>query len=159
MYTERWYLAGPMSGIPAFNIPFLDETAAFLRERAKPGVEFVSPAELDDPKIREACLASEDGEVNEATGGGNSWGDFLARDVKLIADGVTGIILLPGWEKSRGARLEAFVGLLCNKKFALLSYFDVGSFEDPDAPVRRHPAGATMTNADYVREVLEENMP
>ena len=46
-----------------------------------------------------------------------TWGDMLARDVKLIADGVAGIIFLPGWQRSRGARLEAYVGVLCDVEF------------------------------------------
>ena len=40
------------------------------------------------------------------------------RDVKLVADHVQGVVFLPGWHKSRGARLEAFVALLCGHAFA-----------------------------------------
>lgn len=109
--VSRWYLAGPMSGVPQFNYPAFDQAAAILRAN---GFSIASPAELDDPATRKAALASPDGAV---IANGHTWGDFLARDVKLVADGVNGIIFLPGWERSRGARLEAFVGLLCGHGF------------------------------------------
>jgi hypothetical protein len=95
------------------------------------GHDVVSPAELDDPADRAAALASPDGHMLAYTDGtGKTWGDFLARDVKLLADdGIEGIVVLPGWSKSRGARLETFVGhALCglpvftwNYEFADLS--------------------------------------
>jgi hypothetical protein len=49
-----------------------------------------------------------------------TWGDFLARDVKLIADELEGVILLPDWHKSRGARLETFVAIGC--KYPVYTY-------------------------------------
>lgn len=106
----KFYLAGPMSGIPQFNYPLFDKAAARLRER---GFEIVSPAELDDPETRARALASPDGKDT----GPHSWGDFLARDVKIVADQVQGVILLPGWYRSRGAKLEAYVGVLCRHEF------------------------------------------
>lgn len=105
------YIAGPMTGYPQFNIPLFDSTAARLREK---GYEVVSPAELDDPEIRAISLASPDGKIATLETHGQTWGDFLARDVKLIADdGIEAIAVLVGWERSRGARLETFVGFLC----------------------------------------------
>lgn len=98
-----------MSGIPKFNIPAFDKAASKLRAD---GHIVFSPAELDDPETRAVALASPDGNdhVN-----GQSWGDFLARDVKLIADtAVEAIVVLPGWVLSRGAKLEVWTGLLCS---------------------------------------------
>lgn len=103
----RIYLAGPMTGLKMNNFPAFDSAAKVLRDM---GMEVVSPAELNDPVDRALALADE-----PAT---KTWGDFLARDVKLIADtGVKGIVLLDNWQKSRGARLEATVGLLCDLVF------------------------------------------
>lgn len=111
----RVYLAGPMSGIAQFNFPEFYRVAALLRGS---GWEVVSPAELDDAEDKSAAMSSQDGDPNNRTLVKKSWGDFLARDVKLIADsGIEGIVFLPGWVGSRGARLEAFVGLLCGLKF------------------------------------------
>lgn len=108
----RVYLAGPMSGIRKMNFPAFDAAAADLRSR---GYDVVSPAELDSPESRAAALAAEDGDLSAySRETGETWGDLLARDVKLIADGgIEAIVVLPGWEKSRGARLETFVGRLC----------------------------------------------
>lgn len=101
------YVAGPMTGIPQYNFPAFDRAAEALRVM---GYEVVSPAELDDPEDRAKALASDDGAPQTAHHFGKSWADFLARDVKLIADGEFAVIVvLPGWEKSRGARLETFV--------------------------------------------------
>ena len=143
VYSHRWYLAGKMSGVPQFNIPFFDRVAAELRSY---GMQIVSPAELDDPDYRAACVAS-DGQTYPA--GGVTWGDLLARDVKLITNDVEGIILLPGWKDSRGAKLESFVGLLCKKDF--------GAYYDP----KQRQAGPPVTfySADYIRYMLSENMP
>lgn len=101
---SRVYIAGPMTGLPQHNIPAFDAAAQDLRER---GYDVVSPAELDDQATRAAALASPDGRCKFD----ETWGDFLARDVKIIADGrLEGIVVLPGWQGSRGARLETFVG-------------------------------------------------
>lgn len=104
----KLYVAGPMTGIPSFNFPTFDAAAAELRAA---GYDVVSPAEMDDPDTRAAAMASPDGAPGTGSSNGETWGDFLARDVKLIADGgIEGIVVLPGWERSRGARLETFVG-------------------------------------------------
>ena len=88
------YLAGPMSGLPQSNFPAFDEAAAVLRQKE---FDVVSPAEIDSPEDYE--LAIKDLPAIK------TWGDFLSRDVKLIADdGIQGIVFLPGWEKSRGER-------------------------------------------------------
>lgn len=121
----RLYVAGPMTGIPQFNFPAFDAMAATLRAA---GHDVVSPAELDDPVDRAAALASPDGSAlsygnTRADGHGvkKTWGQFLARDVLLIADGdergvIDGIVVLHKWATSRGARLETFVGrMLCGK--------------------------------------------
>jgi len=115
----KYYLAGPMSGIPQFNFPAFYAAAADLRQR---GYDIVSPAELDDQEDKGAALKSADGNASDRTLVKKTWAEFLARDVKLIADEVQGIIFLStDWYKSRGARLEAFVGLL-QKDFEFLQY-------------------------------------
>lgn len=113
------YVAGPMSGRPQFNYPAFDAMAEVLRDD---GWIVQSPAEMDDPKVRQAAMECETGDFAEfyaklgvAGHERETWGDFLSRDVKLIADDVDGIVLLDGWETSRGARLEAFVTLQVQK--------------------------------------------
>lgn len=110
------YLAGPMSNLPQFNFPAFYMAAAALRAQ---GFEVISPAELDDAEDNGKAMKSETGNPIDAN---RTWGSFLARDVKVIADqGVEGIVFLPNWQNSRGARLEATVGLL-QKNFQFFSY-------------------------------------
>lgn len=136
---QTYYLAGPMSGIPQFNIPLFDQVSGKLRGM---GYTIISPAELDDPVTRKAALASPDGAPGSGSTNGETWGDFLSRDVKLVADKITGIIFLPDWTKSRGAKLEAFVGLLTGKQFAIWNV-----------------VCPSMTTPDSVRELLRKSMP
>lgn len=114
--TKKFYLAGPMSGYPQFNFPLFRKVVQQLRDV---GMTMVSPAELDEADgVDKEAMASTDGDPTKTS---LSWADLLARDVKLIADndtGVNGIVFLPQWSKSRGARLEAFVGLLEGEKRA-----------------------------------------
>ena len=129
--NKRYYLAGPMSGIPHFNFPAFDMAAEELRRR---GLCVISPAELDDPADMASALVNETGDPARA---GKTWGQFLGRDVRIVADQCEGIIFLPGWETSRGACLEAYVGVLCGHDF----------FE-------YHNGSVTAVTREYVREKL-----
>lgn len=136
----KYYIAGPMSGIPHFNVPLFDAVAKSLRDN---DIDVVSPAELDSPEMREFALASEDGKLPEdGRIAGESWPDVLARDVKLIGNEIDAIIVLPNWHKSRGAKLECFVGLLTGKRF----------FSQRDGEVFE-------IGAAHIRQLIKENMP
>ena len=103
-----------MSGIPQFNFPRFIEAAAELRGEGK---TIISPAELDDEETVVHAMASPHGTCCQ----GHTWGDFLSRDVKIVADEVDGIILLDKWWLSKGARLEAYVGHITGKQFMTYS--------------------------------------
>ena len=83
MSAARWYIAGPMSSMPDLNFPAFHARAAELRAA---GFEVENPAEINaDPTAGwEACMRQD-----------------IARLVLCDA-----ILLLPGWQQSRGARLE-----------------------------------------------------
>ena len=104
----RIYLCGPMSNVPHFNVPRFDAAAELLRER---GHHVVSPAELDDPSLRDAAMRSPDGDLKAYVAStGATWGEFLQRDLSVICSGqVDAIAVLPGWRESRGASLEVLV--------------------------------------------------
>ena len=106
---SRLYLAGPMTGIPYHNVPRFKAVAEDLRNK---GIDMIVPVEMDGAEWEEQALADETG-----TGkfGDRTWGDFLSRDVKVVADQCDGVVLLEGWKESRGARLEAFVAVNVGK--------------------------------------------
>ena len=80
---KRIYIAGPMTGYDDLNFPAFHAAAATFRAI---GIDVVNPAEIN-PAI-------------EA-----DWVDCMRADIQQLAT-CTGIYLLPGWEKSRGASLE-----------------------------------------------------
>ncbi|MCJ1887384.1 DUF4406 domain-containing protein [Pseudomonas sp. LA21] len=82
---KRIYLAGPMTGLPEFNYPAFHAEAARLRQL---GYHVENPAEINPE--------------------GGDWAACMRRDIpQLIACDT--IALLPGWDKSKGARLEYHV--------------------------------------------------
>jgi hypothetical protein len=119
------------------NFPLFDNTAAALREL---GYDITSPAEMDSEEIRADVMQNESG---VPSGVGGTWGDFLARDLKILADELNGIILLPEWETSRGARLEAFVSVDCGYPAQLID-----------------PENLTLTevSSEYIMEKINANL-
>lgn len=136
----KLYLAGPMTGYPQFNFPAFADAARVLRAQ---GIEIISPAEMDEELgIAGQALASTDGKLVDGKIAGNTWGDLLARDVKIVADTVDGIAVLPGWERSKGAKLEITVALLAGK--AVYQYHT--------------GAGITELDRQWVKDVLYANL-
>lgn len=87
------YLAGPMTGLPGFNFPAFDAAEALL---ASQGYTVKNPAQMDrdvgfDPTKMTATPAF--------------LRDALRRDLSAICD-CDAVAMLPGWEKSGGARVE-----------------------------------------------------
>lgn len=101
----RCYLAGPMSGIPHFNFPLFNRITAQLRDE---GHEVFNPAERDNERH------GKDISVDNPTGcpqlatkkHGFSLREALAEDLEYICLQADAICMLPGWEKSNGARAE-----------------------------------------------------
>jgi Domain of unknown function (DUF4406) len=139
--SRTWYLAGPMRGYPQCNFPAFTRAADRLRAQ---GYNVISPAEMDSPETRKEAMSCVGGE-DLATYGGETTGAILARDVRIVADDVTGVVFLPGWTQSRGARLEAFVALLYNK--------DLAVFFPEEWSDMRPVAQKT------IRDLLKDNMP
>lgn len=110
-----------MRGHHEFNFPAFDAAAARLREL---GYEAVSPAEMD----RELGFDEKTGdeETFAALGGIEA---AMDRDFGAIRE-CDGIVLLPGWEKSAGARAEVFVARQTGRRVHLYSE-EHGIGEDP----------------------------
>ena len=82
----KWYIAGPMSGLPELNFPAFHAKAAELRAQ---GFDAVNPAEIN---------------ADPAAG----WNACMRADIAQLVT-CDGVVLLPGWERSRGASLEAHI--------------------------------------------------
>ena len=82
----RVYVAGPMSGLPDFNYLAFDRKAAELRAQ---GWAVENPAENPVP----AC---------------GSWAGYMRMALRQLST-CTHIHMLPGWEQSKGARLERHI--------------------------------------------------
>lgn len=82
----RLYIAGPMSGLPELNFPAFHAAAARLRAA---GHEAINPAEIN---------------VDPASG----WAECLKADIPQLLR-CDGLVCLPGWVASRGARLEVHI--------------------------------------------------
>lgn len=91
----RAYLAGPMRGIKDFNHPAFHAAADRLRAL---GYEVRNPAEHDtvhkaaNPDAARAALR-----------------ECMASDLAWIAAHADAVVVLPGWEDSRGAQAEVAV--------------------------------------------------
>jgi Domain of unknown function (DUF4406) len=82
---KRIYVSGPMTGLPELNFPAFNATAESLRAV---GHVVTNPAELNPD--------------------GASWHDCMRRDIVALMDCDT-VATLPGWEHSKGARLEVLI--------------------------------------------------
>ncbi len=108
------YIAGPMRGYDQFNFPAFD---AAEKDAVSKGLSVISPAQMDrangiDPINNPGSAASAETE---------SLNEIIARDcetlVALSTEAQDGMILLPGWEDSTGARAEVSIGLWLKLQF------------------------------------------
>lgn len=106
MRAHRVYCCGPMSKIAQFNVPaFL----AMQKDLIGQGFDAILPVDMEVPAERQQLLESKTGMDPSP----RSWAELLAEDLKLIGDtGVEGIVVLRGWQHSRGAKLETYFGRL-----------------------------------------------
>jgi hypothetical protein len=95
------YISGPMSGLPANNVPAFNRAAKALRAK---GYKVVNPAELDEG---EPC---------------SDWTSCLRRDIRELSR-CTDIALLPGWTESKGASLEVHIGKELGFTIADVGYY------------------------------------
>lgn len=89
----KLYIAGPMTGMPEHNFPAFHEAAAKLETAGYQVVHTANPENLEPEKVKST-----------------SWEQWLRKAIAVMMD-ADAIALLPGWQASRGARLEVMVGL------------------------------------------------
>jgi hypothetical protein len=95
------YIAGPMRGVDLYNFPAFDETAERYRQY---GYEVFNPADLDRQKGFDPEELPVDFDFSQAPEG-FQLNETIRDDVtELLSCNV--IVMLPGWEDSKGARAE-----------------------------------------------------
>ena len=83
---KRLYISGPMTGLPDSNFSAFNEAARTVRGL---GYYVVNPVDINpDPTT--------------------PWEMCLRADLKALCD-CDGVVLLPGWQNSKGAQLELHV--------------------------------------------------
>lgn len=85
------YIAGPMTGLPNYNHEAFAHVAAELRSWDN---AVLSPHE-----------------INDGTEDAHPWEWYMRRALQLLLDADM-VVLLPGWQKSRGASAEHYVAEL-----------------------------------------------
>jgi hypothetical protein len=80
------YLSGPMTGYPEHNYPAFKAAREQLQAE---GIDVLCPAEA--------------GYMD-----GWDWSDYLRRDLVMVME-ADAVLVLPGWQESKGARLEVHV--------------------------------------------------
>jgi hypothetical protein len=125
--ASKVYIAGPMTGRPAFNFPAFDRAAA---QWLQAGWDVISPADLTRIYWRRRFAAEFDPENSDPriAAGGDIYREFLRGDIAAIAY-CDAIALLPGWEKSGGVAKELAVARLLG-----LQEFDAETMQPMAAP-------------------------
>lgn len=125
--ARRAYIAGPMTGIVDYNFPAFNALAAAMRAD---GWHVENPAEH--------------GIVE-----GADWADYLRHDITRIATCDT-IVLLPGWSKSKGAKLELHIAQQISMNILLSDGAEtVQPDSGRDAALVAVPAGWALVPTDH----------
>ena len=122
---KRIYIAGPMTGRPGFNYPSFRRVAKLLRED---GWDVISPVEMGDmigpPEYLELNVAD------------LAW--LKELELETIIRKADAIYLLPGWEKSKGARMELSIALITELEVILhAEYVSHGADYSPILNVKK----------------------
>jgi hypothetical protein len=107
----RIYISGPITGYPLGNKPAFSLAKESL---TKKGHEVISPFDDESQEATDETLKDNYGD---------KYWKVLSDDVYKLSK-VEALVFLPGWEQSKGARLEAYIGLL--NGFPMFEYRENG---------------------------------
>jgi hypothetical protein len=103
------YISGPITGIENLNAEAFDECE---KELSKLGIVAVNPLKIKNPQAEFMLLNRHLFTEEEIHA------EYLKADISTLLD-CNEIVLLPGFEKSKGCAIECFIGKMYNKKFRL----------------------------------------
>lgn len=101
---KKVYIAGPMKGIPLFNFPAFDGAAADITLNWE-GWQAVNPAQIDRDYGFDPTTLPADHDWNIIPPSVGTKMEIIRRDVNAVLS-CDAIFMLPGWEKSAGAKAE-----------------------------------------------------
>ena len=104
------YIAGPMLGLPESNYPQFENVARFLRSE---GWDVCSPVEI----------GSVFGTADELNANPTRLAVVMEAERDALRTSCDAILLLPGWERSRGARAELTIAL--EKHLEIITFCDL----------------------------------
>ena len=93
MRRETVYISGPMSGLPHFNYPAF---GAMERQLVRAGYGVRNPANIEGERLW-------------------TWQQWTKAAIQLQMDADV-VYMLPGWRKSRGARIERRLALILGQR-------------------------------------------
>jgi hypothetical protein len=104
----RCYIAGPMRDIPYFNFPAFFALEDMLIDK---GHEVFNPARREVEVLGVDITNPTGSEAQAEFEFGFSLRESMGADLSWIARNATAIVLLEGWEQSKGATAEVALGL------------------------------------------------
>lgn len=125
------YIAGPMRGYPEFNFPAFFEAQERLEEC---GWLTVSPAERDTKGGFETAGLTGHEDLSEL---GFDLRDALAWDLDQIARECDAVVVLPGWEDSKGANAEVATAKALGLRVATLDEATLANVKPGDGTTLR----------------------
>lgn len=102
-----------MSGLPSYNFPAFDSAAYEWRNW---GYDVTSPADITRGLWWERFGRPYDPATDRAEWGDPMTCELFRRDLTAVCT-VDTLVLLPGWEQSRGAKMEIAVACALGKRF------------------------------------------
>ena len=119
MTKKLVYLAGPMSGKPFFNFPAFFAYEEWLRDQ---GYDVWSPARNDIVKYGPFYRECPNGSAEELArcNPRPAYRDVLRDDLNFLLDTDCIVALMPGWENSKGARVEFHLAHCLNLEIMFL---------------------------------------
>lgn len=118
MAKERVYLAGPMSGIKDFNFPAFFRAEEQLTEA---GYDVFNPAAHDVELFGADRFETETGDRADLPAGFDL-AETLANDLRMVAVWADSVVVLPGWENSKGAKAEVSLAQALGKRVGPLHW-------------------------------------
>lgn len=109
---ERAYIAGKMSGMPAYNVFAFEAEAAKWRER---GYVVVTPFDCNSEVWQRHYGRPFDPYIDKCEYGDPLLAEMLCGDVAALLSADV-VVFLPGWIMSRGARMEAVIAHTAGKR-------------------------------------------